>query len=278
MIKNIIGGIAVGLANIIPGVSGGTMMVILGLFNQVMSSIDGLLKKNNPNRKKDFIFLMQIGIGAVLGLIVFAKILEWLFTKYPTQIMFAFVGMVAFSIPTIVKKEMSKDKFKLIPFALGALIIFGLQIIAPSESDKVITNFPALSVTYLLMMVINGMIAGGAMFVPGVSGSMLLLILGQYYLFTSLIASVTTFQINVLIPLVLIAIGVILGVVVSSKICSYMLDKHHEAMMNFILGLVVASAIVLIPFSGLTSLSVIFTSIVSLVVGGILVILMEKLA
>ena len=59
MIKNIIGGIAVGIANVIPGVSGGTMMVILGIFNRMMDAISGIFKKENPNRKEDIIFIFQ---------------------------------------------------------------------------------------------------------------------------------------------------------------------------------------------------------------------------
>lgn len=278
MIKNIIGGIAVGLANIIPGVSGGTMMVILGLFKNVMSSIEGLFKKNNNHRKQDFLFLFQIGIGAIIGLIVFAKVLEICFLKFPTQTMFAFVGMVVFSIPSIVKKEMKNDKFKALPFIIGMAIIFILMMIAPEKKELVLTSFPAISLIYLLQMMVIGAVAGGAMFVPGVSGSMLLMIFGQYYLFKSLLANVTTFKLNILIPLVFIAIGVVLGIVISSKICNYFLKNSHENMMNFILGLVVASSIVLIPFKGLSDFSIILTSAIALIGGGLLVIGMEKLS
>ena len=60
MIKNIIGGIAIGIANVIPGVSGGTMMVILGIFNPMMDAISGIFKRENPNRKRDIIFIFQV--------------------------------------------------------------------------------------------------------------------------------------------------------------------------------------------------------------------------
>ena len=88
MIKNLIGGIAVGIANVIPGVSGGTMMVILGIFNQVMESISGIFKPHNPNRKKDILFLLQVLLGAGIGLVGFAKVLEYLFAEFPTQTIF----------------------------------------------------------------------------------------------------------------------------------------------------------------------------------------------
>lgn len=280
MIKVFIGGIAVGLANIIPGVSGGTMMVVLGLFNRVMSSISGVFKLKNPNRLDDIKFLFVLLVGAGLGVIVFAKLLEFLFTDYPTQTLFCFVGMVAFSIPSLVKSEMKNDKFKPIQFLIGCAIIFGISYFTPENSETVLTmaDFPELSIIHLLMMIVIGMIAGGAMFVPGVSGSMILLIMGQYYLFKSLIANVTSFEIIVLVPLVFIAIGVLLGIVLSSKITGYCLENFHQGTMNVILGLVVASSIVLIPFDAVYNLGMIASCAVALVFGGIIVLLLEKLA
>lgn len=280
MIKVFIGGIAVGLANIIPGVSGGTMMVVLGLFNRVMSAISGVFKLKNPNRLDDIKFLVVLLLGAGLGVIVFAKLLEFLFSDYPVQTLFCFVGMVAFSIPSLVKSEMKNDKFKLLPFLIGCAIIFGISYFTPENSETVLTmkDFPSINIVYLLTMVFIGMIAGGAMFVPGVSGSMILLIIGQYYLFKSLIANVTSFELIVLVPLVFIAIGVLLGIVLSSKITGYCLERFHQGTMNVILGLVVASSIVLIPFDATYNLGLIASCAVALVVGGVIVLLLEKLA
>ena len=70
MIKNIIGGIAIGIANVIPGVSGGTMMVILGIFNRMMEAISGIFKRVNPNRKDDIIFIFQVLPKQFIGLLV----------------------------------------------------------------------------------------------------------------------------------------------------------------------------------------------------------------
>lgn len=278
MIKVFIGGIAVGLANIIPGVSGGTMMVVLGLFNRVMSSISGVFKLKNPNRLDDIKFLFVLLVGAGLGLVVFAKLLEFLFTDYPTQTLFCFVGMVAFSIPSLVKTEMKNDKFKIIPFLIGCAVIFGISYFTPEQGDTVLTEFPAINLIYLISMVGIGMIAGGAMFVPGVSGSMILLIMGQYYLFKSLLANVTSFELAVLIPLFFMGIGILLGIILSSKITGYCLEKFHQGTMNVILGLVVASSIVLIPFDAAYNLGLIASCALALVIGGVIVLLLEKLA
>ena len=278
MIKTLIGGIAVGLANIIPGVSGGTMMVVLGLFSRVMEAISGVFKIKNENRVEDIKFLIVLLFGAGIGLIVFAKLLEFMFTNFPTQTMFCFVGMVGFSIPSLVKKEMPNDKFKLIPFIAGCLVIFLISFFAPENTETVLTEFPSISLSYLLLMVFMGIIAGGAMFVPGVSGSMILLILGKYYLFKSLLANVTSFELNILIPLCFMGVGILLGIVLSSKITGYCLKRYHQATMNVILGLVVASTIVLIPVDVAYTMGLMVSSLVSLLLGGIVVLLLEKLA
>ncbi|MEG0591999.1 MAG: DUF368 domain-containing protein, partial [Coprobacillus sp.] len=104
MLKRIIGGISVGIANVIPGVSGGTMMVLMGIFDGIMEAIPGILQKDNPKRKEHFIFLFQVGIGVAVGLIGFAKILEYLFQVFPTQTMYWFIGLVGASIPVFMKK------------------------------------------------------------------------------------------------------------------------------------------------------------------------------
>ena len=110
MLKNIIGGIAIGIANVIPGVSGGTMMVILGIFNRMMDAISGVFKKENSHRKDDIIFILQVLVGAAIGIIGFAKILEVLFEYYPTQTIYWFIGLIAFSIPLFIKNEILKQK------------------------------------------------------------------------------------------------------------------------------------------------------------------------
>ncbi len=278
MLKVFIGGIAVGMANIIPGVSGGTMMVILGIFGRVMESINGLIKLDMKTLKKNIIFIVALLLGVAVGLVAFANILELAFANYPVQTMFCFVGMVAFSIPFLVKKEMKQDKFEIIPFIIGCAIILLMSYLAPEETDTVITDFPDLGILYLLRMTFIGFIAGGVMFIPGVSGSMLLLIIGQYYLFKSLVANVTTFEMNILIPIGFMAVGILVGIAVSSKITAYCLDRFHSKTMNFIMGLVVASTLVLIPLGAAYNLTTVISSIITLVLGGGIIFVLEKLA
>ncbi len=279
MIKTLIGGIAVGIANIIPGVSGGTMMVVLGIFNKVMDSISDLASRDNKKRMEGIIFLAQVLVGAVIGLVGFAKVIEFLFNHYPTQTMYWFIGLIAFSIPLFMKSEMEGEKISILSFVVGMAIIFGLEILNPGDGEvNVNPEFPVVTIGLCLKMIVIGAIAGGTMLMPGVSGSMVLLILGEYYLFKSYLANVMSFSMDIFIPLGFMGIGILLGIFISAKLCGYFLKKYHRGTLSFILGLIVASSLVLIPFSATYNMTVIITSIIALILGGIMVIGLEKIS
>lgn len=278
MLKNIIGGIAIGIANVIPGVSGGTMMVILGIFNRMMEAISGIFKRVNPNRKDDIIFIFQVLVGAAIGIVGFAKILEILFEYYPTQTIYWFIGLIAFSIPLFVKGEMKGEKLAIVPFVCGLAIIFGLEFLNPGEGNTVVNpDFPPLSSGLFIKMVIIGAISGATMIMPGVSGSMVLLILGEYYLFKSYLAHVTSFSLDVIMPLGFMAIGIAFGIVVSAKLCQYFTRTHKAGFLSLILGLIIASSLVLIPFDVSYDFNLILTSLLAALFGGIIVFGLSKI-
>lgn len=278
MLKNIIGGIAIGIANVIPGVSGGTMMVILGIFNRMMEAISGIFKRVNPNRKDDIIFISQVLVGAAIGIVGFAKILEILFEYYPTQTIYWFIGLIAFSIPLFVKGEMKGEKLAIVPFVCGLAIIFGLEFLNPGEGNTVVNpDFPPLSSGLFIKMVIIGAISGATMIMPGVSGSMVLLILGEYYLFKSYLAHVTSFSLDVIMPLGFMAIGIAFGIVVSAKLCQYFTRTHKAGFLSLILGLIIASSLVLIPFDVSYDFNLILTSLLAALFGGIIVFGLSKI-
>lgn len=278
MIKNIIGGIAIGIANVIPGVSGGTMMVILGIFDHMMSAISGIFKLHNPHRKEDILFLCQVLLGAVIGLIGFAKVISFLFDHFQVQTMFWFVGLVGFSIPVFWKSESKNEKIKWVPFLIGMAIIFLIKFLAPEAAADVNPQFPALSLFYCLKMIFVGMIGGAAMLLPGISGSMVLLIIGEYYLFKSLLANVLSFQLIVLVPLAFLAVGILFGIILSAKLTKVLLEKYHTATISVLLGLIIASTIILIPFNAVYDLPLILTSFLSCLLGGAIVWLIERFA
>ncbi len=277
MLRNLIGGIAIGIANIIPGVSGGTMMVILGIFQKAMDAIAGIFKAHNPQRKEQILFLGEVLIGAAIGLVGFAKVLNILFESYPTQTIYWFISLVVFSIPLFLKSEVKQQKVNWLWVCIGLALVFLINFLAP-DSQQIAVNpeFPDISVMHCVTMIAAGFISGFAMLLPGVSGSMVLLIFNQYYLFKSYVAAVTTFAPDVLISLVFIGIGVVLGIVTSAAVTSVALKKNRMATLSFILGLIIASSIVLIPIHANYDLLTILTSAVAVAFGGVLVALLNK--
>lgn len=252
-------------------------MVILGIFNQVMDSISGVFKPHNPNRKKDILFLAQVLIGAAIGLIGFAKVLEFLFADYPTQTMYWFIGLVLFSIPIFMKSEMKTDKCSWLFVIIGMALIFIINFMNPGKEELAVNPvFPFVTITLCIQMIFIGFVGGFAMLLPGVSGSMVLLILGQYYLFKSYLANVTSFQLDILIPLGFMGIGIILGIVASAKVTGYFLKRNRIATLSFILGLIIASSIVLIPLHATYDIMTIITSLIAFILGGVIVVLLNK--
>lgn len=283
MIKNVVCGILVGIANIIPGVSGGTIIVILGLFDKLMDAISNVfkLKISFKERLENLWFIMQVLIGAAIGLIAFAKILNYLFVHFELQTIALFAGLILLSLPMLKKEEMDGKKINILFFILGVLTIGIINYLSPGEEGNIVTYeeliSKSLTPVFIGSLILMGVIGGATMIFPGVSGSMVLLVLGWYHMFKGYVAAVTTFDIKILIPLIFIAIGVGLGIIFSAKLTSFLLKKYKTNTMSFILGLIIMSAIVIFPLKKeLYTFGNIITSVITFILGGVLIVLLEK--
>lgn len=283
MIKNVVCGILVGIANIIPGVSGGTIIVILGLFDKLMDAISNVfkLKISFKERLENLWFIMQVLIGAAIGLIAFAKILNYLFVHFELQTIALFAGLILLSLPMLKKEEMDGKKINILFFILGVLTIGIINYLSPGEEGNIVTYeeliSKSLTPAFIGSLILMGVIGGATMIFPGVSGSMVLLVLGWYHMFKGYVAAVTTFDIKILIPLIFIALGVGLGIIFSAKLTSFLLKKYKTNTMSFILGLIIMSAIVIFPLKKeLYTFGNIITSVITFILGGGLIILLEK--
>lgn len=283
MIKNVVCGILVGIANIIPGVSGGTIIVILGLFDKLMDAISNVfkLKISFKERLENLWFIMQVLIGAAIGLIAFAKILNYLFVHFELQTIALFAGLILLSLPMLKKEEMDGKKINILFFILGILTIGIINYLSPGEEGNIVTYeeliSKSLTPAFIGSLILIGALAGATMIFPGVSGSMVLLVLGWYHMFKGYVAAVTTFDIKILIPLIFIALGIGIGIIFSAKLTSFLLKKYKINTMSFILGLIIMSAIVIFPLKKeLYTFGNIITSVITFILGGGLIILLEK--
>lgn len=242
--------IIIGVANIIPGVSGGTLAVMLNIYDPITEKIGNFFWVDRKTKLSYFWYLLIVLIGAGTGIFLFANIIKYSITNYPKITVTIFTLLILPSIPYIVKGLDYKKKKNILAFCYGAalmiiFIILGLKYGNKTTGAMTIQLIEGACFTrgYLLKLFICGVIAAGAMIIPGISGSLLLMMLGEYYNVVYLISSLREKSFAVLSPLVILAIGVGVGLVAFSKAINYLLKNHKEFTLFFIEGIITFSII-----------------------------------
>ena len=251
--KNFIKGIAIGIATIVPGVSGGTMAIIVGIYDDLIHSLSSFFK----DIKKNMLFLMIVGIGAVLGIISFGSIVDYSLKHYMYPVTFLFLGIVFGGIPILYKQSKSKEHSKkdFIFIIIGFLIVMLMTF----YKDTVVNLSGATGIANFAFLIFAGVIIAVALILPGISTSFLLLTFGLY---DKTIDAIKTIDLNYLIPIV---IGTMLGVVFTTKLLENFLNKQPSKTYLLILGFVMGS--ILEVFPGIPSGLNILYSIISFAIG-----------
>lgn len=248
-------GVIIGLANVIPGVSGGTMMVSMGIYDELIYAITHLFKQF----KKSVLMLLPYAVGMAGGIIGLAFLITHFMEKYPFQTNMLFIGLILGGVPMIWGKS-KKGGFhigKLIAFLLLFIGIICLQYFGGNAGGGDVQLVVSWKMALILFLV--GLVAAATMVIPGVSGSMVLMILGFYNpILKSLkdfIKAVTHFQMDGILHnlgiLVPAGLGVIAGIFAVAKLIEWLLHKAEAVTYSAILGLVTASPIVILMISGL---------------------------
>ena len=244
MVKFVIFGAIVGVANIIPGVSGGTMAVILKIYDRLIETLS--LK----NVKKNVPFIIPLGIGAAVGIVLFSKAIEFLLGNYPMATNFTFMGLILGSIPMIFQRARGEkmEAKGMVSFLVALVVMVVIALLKPAESNAVL----ALTPLNLLILFGASAISTFAMILPGISGSFVMLVLGVYTtvltsisgVFTWPIDGVTWHCVGMLIP---VGLGCIVGLIFGSKLVDVLIRKQPQATYFAILGLVVGSLLAVFP-------------------------------
>lgn len=233
---NMAKGGAIGLAMIIPGVSGGTLAVLMGVYDKIIDSVGNIFKKF----KESFLFLLPIVLGAVLAFAALYYPLKFALKYAPFPTMLLFAGLMLGSIPDLIKKS-EKNGFKKldsIGLVLACFLVVGICFI-PNIGDVDLSGNMQVWQYFLLLFI--GMIASCALVVPGVSGSMLLLIFGYYQpLLNSISGLRTSFGYSVLV-LATFAVGLVVGFFTIAKLMQFLLKRFRRATYWSIVGFVMGS-------------------------------------
>ncbi len=180
-IVNFVKGIIIGIAVVIPGLSGSIFAVVVGLYEKMINAVSEFRK----DIKKNILFLLPIVIGAVIGVLLSTKLVLMLCQTYTQQAYFFFIGLVLGSIPLVLRKLKLK---KFHPaYLLITVFCIGLVLLMSFVSGGEGTGDGAASAVYYLtgfrdgiVILFAGFLSCALMSIPGVSGSVTLMVIGQY--------------------------------------------------------------------------------------------------
>ena len=262
-VKNFISGFLIGFANTIPGVSGGTMAVILRMYDHILEA----LSKKNIKKNLPFLIVLLIGMG--IGVLLCAKVIMLAMKSHEIILNFCFIGLIIGSIPVIYRRAIGdRNQYKgenknrnIILFIAAFVFMAGISLwTAFSGGDmasRTIAQHGGLDFPLALWVFICCIIAAIAMLLPGVSGSLMLLILGVY---TMVLESLNNFTLLVngkkalldsaayhdsMLLFIPIVLGILVGLIAGIKLLRKALHSHPQALYFVILGLVTGSIITL---------------------------------
>lgn len=239
---NFLKGTAIGAANVIPGVSGGTIAFITGIYERLINAIKAfdvvLIKLVLKGKFKevathiDLAFLISIALGIILSLLSVGKLLDYLFGIYPVFVWSFFFGLIAWSVVSVGKSISTYNTAVVLFFILGATIAISLAFSNPVEENS--------SFFYLILC---GIIAIASMILPGLSGSFILILMGNYKLI--MLKAVPSLDIPILIP---VGIGAIVGFILLSRIISFLLNSFKNNTISLLTGFILGSLLIIWPW------------------------------
>ncbi len=272
MIKLILKGVMMGVANIIPGVSGGTMAVSMGIYDKIIHAATHFISEF----KKSMKLLLPIILGMAIGIVALARVLEYMFARVPLQTNLLFIGLIIGGLPAITKKVKGKTirLGHILVCLLFFVVVAGFALLGEQEGASADLSFNIMNIVKLFGV---GVVASATMVIPGVSGSMMLMLMGYYNPILNevndFIDNLVQFNVPGLLEgckvLVPFGIGVAVGIVVIAKIVEIIFRKFPEHAYWAIIGLIVASpvAIFLMGSMGTITVIAVVTGIAALLVG-----------
>lgn len=273
-IIDILKGCVMGIANVIPGVSGGTMAVSMGIYDRLITALTHLFKEF----KKSFVTVLPIGIGMVIGILGLSRLIEWMFGIIPVQTNLFFIGLILGGLPMMIKEVKGKkvNAGCVVGFIFFFLLVVGLALLDGIKGTDADLSFSILTELKLFGV---GVVAAATMVIPGVSGSMMLVLMGYYEPVISAINSTVdalrAMDMDGLISGILIlaplGIGVVVGIFAIAKIIEWLFNKFATVVYWCIIGLIAASPIAIIImnhdiFAGMNAV-VVITAVIALAVG-----------
>lgn len=235
-------GLGMGAANVIPGVSGGTIAFITGIFEEFIDSLKAFdlqaLKLVARLRFREFAthvnlrFLLPLFLGTGVSLLSLGKLLDWLFRDYPVWVWSFFFGLIVASVYYVSKVVKRWTPGVVAWFVIGAVAALALAFIKPASENP-----------DPLFVVLCGLVAVCSMILPGISGSFVLILMGNYQLV--MLQAVPNLDLRIIAPF---AIGAALGFIGLSRLISWLLRHFHDATLSLLTGFILGSLVIIWPW------------------------------
>ena len=232
-------GVLIGMADLVPGVSGGTMALLTGIYSRLLTALAQLqpalililkLRIAEAFKKIDFGLLFPLGLGVLASVILLSQVIAWLLDNTRDWLLTFFFGLVIATILTLIKKVARHNWLTSLLFIIGLLFSIALQNLPELNGDP-----------SLLTFFLSGLMAICAMLLPGISGSLLLLLIGMYQ---PVIQSISNFDV---LPLGVFALGAISGLLLFSRLLLFVYHKHQAMTLSLLAGLTLGSLQALWP-------------------------------
>ncbi len=228
-LKNIMLGIIIGISMLVPGVSGGTIAVIFGIYDELLEAVGNILKRF----KHSMFLLSSVALGMLLGFIAAARLISMLLQRAYQPTLYFFMGTILGGVFVLLRQNHTSENKKInYPMLfVGVLIVIGMQLIpedfAFQSASGVLAQF--------FMLIFIGLLLAVALILPGISFSMMLVVVGIY---TRFITAIETFDWRYLLP---IAFSTLFGLLVLSKLLYLFLKNYPTLCNSMIIGFVIAS-------------------------------------
>lgn len=270
-IKLALKGFIIGVANIVPGVSGGTLAITLGIYEKLIGIISHFFK----NVKENIKFLLPIGIGAVLSILILSKVIAFSLENYPFPTTLLFIGLILGGLPMLFSKIKKGQKKGRLSNLLIFLITFSIvTIFGFMNTGNAMVNLSNVDIVGYILLFLVGMIAAATMVIPGISGSFMLMLLGYYKPIVNTISDLASFK-NILDNILILlpfGIGILVGIVLIAKLIELLLEKFPTKTYYGIIGFVISSIItIFLPLVNVSyTIPSVIVGIILLLLGGVI--------
>lgn len=227
-------GFCMGASDVVPGVSGGTMAFILGIFEDLIAAIRSFdlksLRLLSALKFREFLsavsweFLLSVGVGILLAVFTLAQGLAWLLENKPVFIWSFFMGLILASVLTVSRRVAHWRPGTWLSFFMGLAGIYFLVGLVPGKTPND---------SWFLFL--SGATAICAMILPGISGSFILVLMGKYQY---ILEAVNHRDFEVLL---IVGAGAVIGIIVFSRLLGWILNRYHDLIVAFLIGLMLGS-------------------------------------